>query len=168
MLLHLKHLFDSSLSIFLEISLCIQEPKNVSDKVIILLQTLQEKNNKFNKLLPNNILEPSIVSLPLKHSSTTLSTTLTWSYWKSNFSKYFNICFYDNEFKETRRIVGVEWYVSMERGISSGYKVVTEILTPYNSEEKKQNNESNYETYCINEILFQMVLEYFSSSQWQH
>ena len=80
-------------------------------------------------------------------------------------SKYFNICFYDNEFKETRRIVGVEWYVSMERGISSGYKVVTEILTPYNSEEKKQNNESNYETYCINEILFEMVLECSPSSQ---
>ena len=67
--------------------------------------------------------------------------------------KYRYVCFYDLEFQETRRIVGVEWHRSTVRGACSCYQVVTQVT----KDDNNWGGGEGLEAYAINEVLYEMI-----------
>jgi hypothetical protein len=72
---------------------------------------------------------------------------------KLNQKYHHDVCLYDDENDEIRRVVGIEWHTANgARGVRSQYQVVTQQLIDSTSQE-------GYEGYAINEVLHEMIAQ---------
>ena len=76
--------------------------------------------------------------------------------------KYNHICLYDEEAKEIRRVVNVEW--SKRRGpIQAQHSLVTQKIATHTEGNKdnliNNDGDADYQPYSINQELFDMISE---------